>query len=297
MRPRGGWPRPTKAFGPIAGSIVVLLGWTAVAHNSGSGWVQALGGLLAGFVVAGLVGPSIACARLRVSVESNPGDGTVGRRVAIGVRANGPLRIEPVVPPGPAEVLGPGVGRFAVVPTRRGPLGELTIVVASAAPFGILWWRKRVVVPLVRPLWVAPVAGPPDPGLLAGSTLGAILDRQVPRDARFGEPRGVRPYEAGDPRRLVHWPATAHRGELMVREAERPEAAVPEVWVLLPDDGPAGDLVAERALGTLLALLARSAPVMLATIEHDGSCVEPVYSPTDAGRRLARAVANRGSTG
>jgi uncharacterized protein (DUF58 family) len=293
VRPRGGPPRPAKATGPILGSLVALLAWAAAAHNSGSGWVQALGGLLAGFVAVGLVGPAFAAARGRVLVEANPADATSGQPVTISVRANAPLRIEPVAPKGEVALIGPGTGRLELVPDRRGPISAVTVVVGSAAPFGLLWWRKRLVVPLARPLWVAPVAGPPDPAMLAGSTVGAVLERHQPRDARFGEPRGVRPYEAGDPRHLVHWPATAHRGELMVREAERPEAAVPEVWVVLPDDGPEGDVVAQRALGTVLALLARTQPVMLATIERDGSRVEPVYGPTDAGRRLARAVANR----
>jgi hypothetical protein len=80
----------------------------------------------------------------------------------------------------------------------------------------------------------------------------------------------------------------------MVREAERAEAAVAQVWVSLPDDGPAGDAVAERALGTVLVLLSRSSPVMLATTEREGARVEAVYSTRDAGRRLARAVAGPG---
>jgi uncharacterized protein (DUF58 family) len=274
--------------------MVALCGWAAVAHNSGSGWVQALGGLLAGFVVVGLGGPAIATARLRVAVLANPTDTTAGHPVTIEVRAGAPLRLQAVVPPGPVAMIGSGAGRVELVPARRGPLREVTLVLGSAAPFGLSWWRKTVVVPLARPLWVAPVSGTPDPGMLAASTPGATLDHRRPRDARVGEPRGVRPYVAGDPRRLVHWPATAHRGELMVREAERPEAAVPEVRVVLPDDGPEGDAVAERALGTVLALLARSSPVMLATAEADGLRTEAVYGPADAGRRLARAVAAQG---
>jgi uncharacterized protein (DUF58 family) len=292
VRSRGGWPRPTKAVGPILASIVTLIGWAAVAHNSGSGWVQALGSLLAGFVVLGLGGPALATARLSVSVVSNPTDTTVGLPVSIELRANRPLRVQPVRPPGPSVVAGSGIMHVELVPSRRGRVGEVALLIGSAAPFGILWWHKRVVVALARELWVAPVAGPPDPALLGGATSGAHLDRHRPRDARIGEPRGVRPYEGGDSRRLVHWPATAHRGELMVREAERAESAVPTVRVSLPDDGPAGDAVAERALGTVLVLLARSSPVMLATIERDGARVEAVYAPGDAGRRLARAVAS-----
>jgi hypothetical protein len=81
----------------------------------------------------------------------------------------------------------------------------------------------------------------------------------------------------------------------MVREAEAPEASVPEVRVVLPGDGPDGDAVAERAMGTLVALLARCSCVMLATTERDGPRHEAVYTPADAGRRLARAVAPPGA--
>jgi hypothetical protein len=60
---------------------------------------------------------------------------------------------------------------------------------------------------------------------------------------------------------------------------------------VLPNDGPDGDAVAERAMGTLVALLAHCSPVMLATTERDGPRTEAVYTAADAGRRLARAVA------
>jgi hypothetical protein len=43
-------------------------------------------------------------------------------------------------------------------------------------------------------------------------------------------------------------------------------------------------------MGTLLVLLARSPGVMLGTIERDGPRHEAVYTPADAGRRLARAM-------
>jgi len=290
VRPRGGLPRPTKVVGPIVGTVVALVAFAAVAHNSGSGWVQAMGSLLAGFAVAGLGGPGLACARLRVSVVTNPTDATASQPLEIEVATTAPARVEAVAPHGQATTIGAGTGRVRLVPARRGPLLWVTLEVASAAPFGLLWWHKRVVVPLARPLWVAPVPGPPDAAMLSHPTAQAELDRHRPRDARVGEPRGVRPYAAGDPQRLVHWPATAHRGELMVREAERPEAAVPGVRVVLPDDGPEGDAVAGRGLGTVVTLLTRSSPVMLATTERDGPRHEAVYTRADAARRLARAV-------
>jgi uncharacterized protein (DUF58 family) len=290
---RGRRPRPAKATGPIIASLLTVLGWAAVAHNSGSGWVQAMGCLLAGFAVVGLLGPGVATARLRVSVTANPTDATLGHPVTITLVGRAPMRVEAIEPPGPLTIVTPGSGHLELVPARRGALREVVLAVDSAAPFGLLWWRKRVVVALAREMWVAPVPGRPDPALVYGAEPGSALEQHRPRDSRSGETRGVRPYVAGDPRRLVHWPATAHRGELMIREAERPDAAVPQVRVTLPDDGAAGDAAAARAMATVLELLARSAPVMLTTVERDGLHSEVVYGPTEAGRRLARAVAGR----
>jgi uncharacterized protein (DUF58 family) len=273
-------------------SLLALGAWAAVAHNSGSGWVQVMGCLLAGVAVVGLVGPGLATTRLVVTAATNPTDATSGRPVTIEIDVNAPARVQAVVPAGPAVVVGPGIGRIELVPTTRGLVHEVALSVSSAAPFGLLWWRKRIVIALARELWVAPAPGPPDPAMVIGAGSGSE-DRHRPRDSRIGELRGVRPYVPGDPRRLVHWPATAHRGELMVREAERPDAAVPRVRAILPDDGPAGDAAAARAMGTVLALLARSSPVMLSTDERDGLRTEPVHGSVDAGRRLARAIAAR----
>jgi uncharacterized protein (DUF58 family) len=290
---RGGPPRPVRAVGPVLLLAFALTAWLAVAHNSGSGWVQALGGLLAGFAAVGLFGPWVATGRLRVTVAANPTDADAGRPVAITVSVSGPARVAGVKPPGPVATIGTGAGPVEIVASRRGPLDEVVVSLASAAPFGLLWWRKQVVVPLARTMWVAPAPGPPDPRLVTGTAAGHVLDQPRPRHTPAGEPRGIRPYEPGDPRRLVHWPASAHRGELMVREVERPEAALPVLRAILPDDGPAGDALAARAMGTLLDLLSRSAPVMLMTVERDGLRTEPVFGPADAGRRLARAVAAR----
>jgi uncharacterized protein (DUF58 family) len=288
---RGRGPRPRKAAGPVAGSLFALALWALVAHNSGSGWVQALGCLLAGFVVVGLLGPGFAVARIAVSVRSNPPDATSGHPVVVVLHTSRPARLECTNPRSERAAAGAGEVALEVVPDRRGELRELDVVVSSAAPFGLLWWTRRVRVALARPLWVAPTPRSPDPALVVGAASGSAIEQHRPRPGRVGEPRGVRPYEPGDLRHMVHWPATAHRGELMVREAEHPGAAVPQVRVLLPDNGPAGDAVAGRALGTVLMLLQRSSPVMVTTFERDGPHTEPVYGPTDARRRLARAVA------
>ena len=57
----------------------------------------------------------------------------------------------------------------------------------------------------------------------------------------IGEPRGVRPYAPGDPRRAVHWPATSHSGTLMVRESERQTDDPVMVELVLPQDPVAAE--------------------------------------------------------
>ena len=88
----------------------------------------------------------------------------------------------------------------------------------------------------------------------------------------------------------MHWPATAHSGELMVREMESPAAEPVTVEVRLPPEPDAAEKMAERALGTVVTLFDRGASVLLATIEIDGAHVASVGDRRSAGRRLARAV-------
>ena len=245
-----------------------------------------MGGLLAGFVVAGLVGPAFATARLKVSVVTNPTETTAGQPVAIVVATNAPLRIEAVgLRRGHDDRRGPRPLSAGPV-TARGPLYQVTFELASAAPFGLLWWHKRVVVP--RP---AALGGPGARPARAGRArrLGRPgRPRAPPATGRSGRraPWGApvcdrRPETAG-----ATGPPRAHRGELMVREAERPEAAVPELRVVLPDDGPDGDAVAgPGARHRCSRSLASRSPVMLSTTEHDGPRTEARVTKT--GRRPA----------
>jgi uncharacterized protein (DUF58 family) len=152
-----------------------------------------------------------------------------------------------------------------------------------------------VVVDLPRTLSVAPRLGRPLP-LPRGwedTTGGGTLDTSV----QIGEPRGVRPYRPGDHRRWVHWPATAHSGELMVREMEGPTAEPVALEIHLPADADAAETMAERAMATVVALVDRGASVLLATTEADGPRTGAVGDRRSAGRRLARAVSEPDATG
>ncbi len=298
--------RPVRPIVPLTSSLLVVLGWGVVAHNSGAGWVQALGDVVAGTLLLGMVGPAFVLARTRLRVTTVPTDATVGQPCRIGVQSASRVRLSPVHPPGPVCFVGPtGTPGPAVVPDgppgdgltllprRRGVASSVTVEMATAAPFGLMWWTRRFRLDLPSELHIGPRMGPP-----------VVLPRQEddgsgdsahrsPRD--IGEPRGVRPYRPGDSRRWVHWPATAHSGELMVREMEGPTAEPVAVVVTLPTDEEAAESVAERALGTVVALFDRGTAVLLTTTETAGRRTGAVADRRSAGRRLARAVAPGGS--
>ncbi|MDR2454821.1 MAG: DUF58 domain-containing protein [Bifidobacteriaceae bacterium] len=77
---------------------------------------------------------------------------------------------------------------------------------------------------------------------------------------RVTDPSAVRDYQPGDPRRLVHWKATARRDRLMVRQTVR--RALPDAWILVDDAAPPGE-AAEQALS-----IAASVAVKLLRARH-----------------------------
>jgi len=293
--------RPVRPLVPLASSLLVVLGWGVVAHNSGAGWVQALGDVVAGTLLLGMIGAAFVLVRTRLRVTSVPTDATAGQPCAIGVQSTSRVRLAPVHPPGPVCFVGPsGTPRPAVVPgtapgdaltllpRRRGVASSITVDVASAAPFGLMWWTRRLRLDLPSDLHIGPKMGPPVVLPRQEDDRSGDSAHRSPRD--IGEPRGVRPYRPGDSRRWVHWPATAHSGELMVREMEGPTAEPVVVVVTLPPDEEAAESVAERAFGTLVALIDRGTSVFLTTTEAAGRRTDAVADRRSAGRRLARAV-------
>jgi uncharacterized protein (DUF58 family) len=142
---------------------------------------------------------------------------------------------------------------------------------------------------------VAPRQGEPGPiDTLADEAAG---DSQLRVAAGSGEPRGVRPYQPGDTRRSVHWPATSHVGALMVRETDRQTDDPIIVDVVLPPDPQQAEMESERIMATVSPYLARGQSVVLATLEPEGRAVRLVRDRVDLGRRLARAVPPPTATG
>ncbi len=280
---------------PIAVAAAILGIWWLVAHNGGSGWVQALGDIVFGTLVIGILGPGVVLTRARVRWSTPPSRARRVCRRTLRIAASTRLRVRPVSPPGDEVFVGPVGGHRApeeeisLLPTCRGIHETVTLDIATAAPFALQWWTRRVVLPLPAVLHVAPRRGRPWSLPLRDheEEAGAVLDWL---QADVGEPRGSRPYRPGDTRRRVHWRATAHAGELMVSEVEGPSSEPVTLTVTLPPDPEEAERVAERALGTVVQFLERGAPVHLATLEAAGPVVALVADRRIAGRRLARAV-------
>ncbi len=92
----------------------------------------------------------------------------------------------------------------------------------------------------------------------------------------------VRDYQPGDPPRLIHWPATAHRGALQVRV---PEPAT-SLQVSLVLDPASFDLVLRLYRDTLFEL-AVSALASLAVYLHQAGCAVGLYTTTQAETAVA----------
>jgi uncharacterized protein (DUF58 family) len=280
-------------FGPVCGSIITVVALSSVAHSSGSGWVQAVGALLAAVLATGLAAPLFSARRAHVTCIQSPSDTVAGRSVPLTMMASGPIRIRPVVPPGPdarasGSARGPRQVGVEVAPERRGVLETVVVEVASSSPFGMLWWAKDVVVPLPRPLHVAPRLGAPgDAEVVTDDSAGEALRRVR---SETGEARGIRQYQPGDLKRSIHWPATSHTGTLMVSETEIPTDSPVVVDVTLPPDPDAAEREAERVMSMVAGYLTRGVPVMMSSFEPGGRTFRLVPDRIELGRRLARAI-------
>jgi uncharacterized protein (DUF58 family) len=289
-------PVPAGFSGPgvvLAGVAVALY---IVARSTGAGWDIVILCAIVAILLLAMIWPGGALIGIGARVET-PADATVGRPLPVDVTLTGRVygvRVRVLTGTSTwyrADV--PSRGTAHVVPQRRGVYHDMVIELRSASPLGLVSWRRRITVRLARPLEVAPqpltVRFEP--------TQGSDREAQArPRASSAGQDdtRGVRAYVDGDPIRLVHWPATARTGAVMVRELEGPQRTRLLIVVDLRADGRDADtdveIAASRAAGLAIAALEHGTVVDLATVEPDGPRTGPVRSALEAGRRLARAV-------
>jgi uncharacterized protein (DUF58 family) len=111
--------------------------------------------------------------------------------------------------------------RYRIRGGQRGRFELGPLEVRFRDPFGLVARRRRLPgtseVVVYPPVWQLPEGVP-----LGGTTTtgGEGRSRPLPSGEDLAN---VREYVRGDDLRAVHWPTTAHRGKLMVRQAEAPQ--------------------------------------------------------------------------
>lgn len=245
------WPRLTRRGGAL---LVVGVALLAVSL-----WFDLRDVMLLAFV--GIAMPGVAALfvtlrvpRLGVTRRFSPPVVAAGTStgVAIAVRNRSRRTLDGAhwrdrVPEGldaPAEAVLPALGPYeAVLPSgddtvhleyrlrlpRRGVYGIGPMRIGVADPFGLARIDRDagprhevVVTPRVTPL---------DRALGSAASVDGVLHGLQRRSHPNSDELIAREYRYGDPLRRVNWPATARRGELMVREEE--QRGDPEVRILL----------------------------------------------------------------
>ncbi len=254
-----------RGGGALLLGIVALVG--AAAFGS-----RALGVVGVGLLLAGGLGRAwavFARSRVRASAEAHPASATEGDEVRLALE----VRRESRVPTG-AAVVQAQLGRLGHVRCRlrghgavlrgqielgRPPRGRFRITEATLElgdPLGLETVTLPLEIPtavVVQPRLVQLETLFSDSGRVGSDGRRLLLRRHAGFDFH-----SVRGYEQGESLRRVHWPSTARRGELMVKELEEsPDDAV----VVLLDCDPAGAAgtppdssfdVAVRAAGSVL---------------------------------------------
>ncbi|XUK63815.1 DUF58 domain-containing protein [Plantibacter sp. RU18] len=253
-------PLTRRAVGVLVAAAVCLI----FARGIGSPELLAAAGLLIALVAASFGAVYLERPSLRVDRITRPDLVSVGGRTEVEVTIAETSALPhvhtewkdhiPTALRGSASGTLPSTGvagigsrrrtaRYTVTALRRGEhdLGPLALTVSD--PFGLVVRRRDV--GGTQPVIVLPevLALPPIPALTAsrdGSTRPSALHVGVGEDDII-----TRPYLPGDAVRRLHWRASAHRGELMVRQEEQRND--PEATVLLdtaaahwawPDDDP-----------------------------------------------------------
>ncbi len=242
--------RPTRrALGlVVAAALLVLIG-----SNTQAGWLYVLASLVLGAAVAGALIPPLMVRGIEVERRA-PEEAFAGETVSVDLivrnttrRTNLALSIaDAYIAETVAFVDGIGPHEEVVLTTarsgaRRGVVDGEPVRLRSSAPFGVATASRRIPAPgrtvvyprVVRVDWVPEAASATKP----------IDEAHVRSRKGVGQDFiSVREYQQGDSLRYVHWPTTAHLGQLMVREFEqelpRRLGIVVDTWA---DAGGAGN--------------------------------------------------------
>jgi uncharacterized protein (DUF58 family) len=168
-----------------------------------------------------------------------------------------PVEIPPIPPQGQVAV------RVELLPVRRGPLQLTGVTLLRPGPFGLFYGCRRIAQP--QTLWILPrrYALPPLslPGSRRYQSGGVALAAAVGESEEF---RSLRDYQAGDPRRKIHWKSWAKVGKPIVRE-EQDEFFVRHALILdtFQADQPDASLEAALSIAASFACEVRTQESLL----------------------------------
>lgn len=175
--------------------------------------------------------------------------------------------------------------QWRIRPTRRGSVDIGPLVVIAAGPFDLVH-RRAVIAPAtsatVLPETVALHAAPPVTSGRARPSTGRAANGDLV-DA------SLREYVVGDDPRMVHWKASARRGELVVRQPDA--TAHDEVAVVLDTRPEAHDAASfERAVSVVASIVLAASRSGL-TVDAWTTGGTEIVSRRDAPTSTAAAVA------
>ena len=288
------WPLTARGTGALALAVACFV----LANEVGIAELMYFGILLLAVLAASIASLYLTRRSDNATRALTPDVATVGREalvtVRVGVRTalpTAPGTWRDTVPKGltaAAHGVFPALGSglrgaervvqlsYSVTGARRGihPLGPLQVT--STDPFGLA--RRTTVFGERTPVTVAPaVIDLPALSNFAGEAGGTLhtTNNQLGQGA---DNLIARPYVPGDSMRRIHWRATAHRDELMVRQEE--QESTPEATVVLdrgvlrysPEamQAPGADAGFEAAVSACVSVVSR--------LVHDGYAVEVIDS-------------------
>jgi uncharacterized protein (DUF58 family) len=274
-RPR--LPIPTLGALLLAGTGLFLF---FAATNVQSGWLYALDALLWSVWGWDLVSANRRLPELQLTrlVPLHVGIGTT-TTVVLHVRADNAIRgvevaeagLEPAdggerldpVPLGYIREAAPGETvtlRGTMTAPGRGRYSFVTVRFTQHGPFGL--FRRPQARTLKAPLWVHPVIQPWE-GSIQGTDAEGNASGSVRRMGQVGIFAGVRDYRPGDSLRQIHWPLTARRGALSVKELEPPPILRATVAVALNAQGSDTEAAVATAANLIADLWQRGIPLSL----------------------------------